>query len=65
MSNKKNSNVSESDKKVEWLYSGNNIDRNAYLLGKPIDKRLIEKEIDTGMNFLILIKKNYLISVNI
>ncbi len=47
MSNKKNSN--ESDKKVEWLYSGNNIDRNAYLLGKPIDKRLIEEEIDTGI----------------
>ncbi len=47
MSSKKNSDVS--DKKVEWLYSGNKIDRDAYLLGKPIDKRLIEQEIDSGM----------------
>lgn len=31
--------------KVEWLYSGDKIDRDAYLLGKPIDKLLIEKEI--------------------
>jgi len=33
-------------KKVEWLYSGDKIDRNAYLLGKPIDKLLIEKEAE-------------------
>lgn len=32
--------------KVEWMYSGDKIDRDAYLLGKPIDKLLIEKEID-------------------
>lgn len=29
---------------MEWLYSGDKIDRNAYLLGKPINKLLIEKE---------------------
>lgn len=28
------------------MYSGDKIDRDAYLLGKPIDKLLIEKEID-------------------
>lgn len=32
--------------KVEWIYSGDKIDRDAYLLGKPIDKLIIEKEID-------------------
>jgi hypothetical protein len=31
---------------VEWIYSGDKIDRDAYLLGKPIDKLIIEKEID-------------------
>ncbi|RNA22957.1 pre-mRNA-splicing factor CWC25 -like protein [Brachionus plicatilis] len=36
----------ESDKKIEWLYSGNKIDRDAYLLGRPINKLLIEKEQD-------------------
>jgi hypothetical protein len=35
-----------SSKKVEWIYSGDKIDRDAYLLGKPIDKLLIEKEIN-------------------
>lgn len=34
------------DKKMEWLYTGDKINRDAYLLGKPIDKLLIEKEID-------------------
>lgn len=34
------------DHKVEWMYTGDKIDRDAYLLGKPIDKLLIEKEID-------------------
>ncbi len=28
------------------MYSGDKIDRNAYLLGKPIDKLLIEKEAE-------------------
>lgn len=30
--------------KVEWLYGGNKIDKEAYLLGKPIDKLLTENE---------------------
>ncbi|CAF0960836.1 unnamed protein product [Brachionus calyciflorus] len=34
----------DSDKKMEWLYTGDKIDRDAYLLGKPINKLLIEKE---------------------
>jgi len=37
---------SGSKSKVEWLYSGDRVDRDAYLLGKPIDKLLIEKELD-------------------
>ena len=36
----------ELSNKVEWIYSGDKIDRDAYLLGKPIDKLIIEKEID-------------------
>jgi len=52
MSSKKNSD--SSDKKVEWLYSGNKIDRDAYLMGKPIDKSLIEQEIDAGMSFGVI-----------
>lgn len=36
----------DKDKKVEWIYSGDKIDRDAYLLGKPIDKLLIEKEMN-------------------
>jgi hypothetical protein len=38
-------NDSKLDHKVEWLYTGDKIDRDAYLLGKPIDKLLIEKEL--------------------
>jgi len=37
---------SDKNNKVEWIYSGDKLDRDAYLLGKPIDKLLIEKEID-------------------
>lgn len=32
------------NKKVEWLYGGEKIDREAYLLGKPIDKLITESE---------------------
>lgn len=43
---KAESSAKDKDHKVEWMYSGDKIDRDAYLLGKPIDKLLIEKEID-------------------
>jgi hypothetical protein len=39
--------------KVEWLYTGDKIDREAYLLGKPIDKLLIEKEIEKRLSNLL------------
>jgi len=43
---KSESNEKDKDHKVEWIYTGDKIDRDAYLLGKPIDKLLIEKELD-------------------
>ncbi len=36
------------------MYSGDKIDRDAYLLGKPIDKLLIEKELDKRMYSLLI-----------
>ncbi len=35
-------------KKVEWLYGGEKIDKEAYLLGKPIDKLITEAEQNDG-----------------
>lgn len=41
---KKKNYYSESSKKLEWLYGGEKIDKEAYLLGKPIDKLITENE---------------------